>query len=66
MLVFRNGKWHMIDVLFSDPMLTMGHKAAAAAMIANGISIPIAEKRMYEEILGISREQHNSPENKEK
>lgn len=66
MLVFRRGTWHTIDIPFSDPMLTEGHKAAAAAMIANGLSVPMAEKRMYEIILGISREQHDGPKNKEK
>jgi hypothetical protein len=72
MLVFRRGTWHTVDLPFSDPMLTKGHLAAAAAVVANqmvkGVSVNIAEaeKIMYDGILGISREQHNGPQNKEK
>jgi len=66
MLVFRRGVWKTVDVPFSDPMLTLGHKAAAAAMIANGTSIEKAEQLLYEEVLGISREEHNTPQNEEK
>jgi hypothetical protein len=72
MLVFRRGTWHTVELPFSDPMLTKGHLAAAAAVVANqmvkGVSVNIAEaeKIMYDGILGISREQHNGPQNKEK
>jgi hypothetical protein len=72
MLVFRRGTWHTVDLPFSDPMLTKGHLAAAAAVVANqmvkGVSVNIAEaeKIMYDSMLGISREQHNGPQNKEK
>ena len=74
MLVFRRGTWHSIELPFSDPMLTKGHLAAAAAVVANhlvkGASVDAAvaasEKIMYDGILGISREQHNGPQNKEK
>ena len=66
MLVFRRGVWKTIDVPFSDPMLTPGHKAAAAAMIANGLSTEKAEQLLYEQILGISREEHDTPQNEEK
>lgn len=72
MLVFRRGTWHTVNLPFSDPMLTKGHLAAAAAVVANqmvkGVSVNIAEaeKIMYDGILGISREQHNGPQNKEK
>jgi hypothetical protein len=72
MLVFRRGTWHTVELPFSDPMLTKGHLAAAAAVVANQmvkgapVNIAAAEKIMYEQILGISREQHNSPQNKEK
>ena len=66
MLVFRRGVWHTIDVPLSDPMLTPAHKAAAAAMIANGLSVEKAEQFLYEQVLGISREEHNTPQNEEK
>jgi hypothetical protein len=72
MLVFRRGTWHTVELPFSDPMLTKGHLAAAVAVVANQmvkgapVNIAAAEKIMYEQILGISREQHNSPQNKEK
>jgi len=72
MLVFRRGTWHTVELPFSDPMLTKGHLAAAAAVVANqmvkGVSVNIAEaeKIMYTDILGISREQHHGPQNKEK
>ena len=66
MLVFRRGVWQTIDVPLSDPMLTPGHKAAAAAIIANGLSLEKAEQLLYEQLLGISREEHNTPENEEK
>ena len=66
MLVFRRGTWQQIEVPFSDPMLTEGHKAAAAALIANGLSVAQAEEKMYAGSLGISREQHNSPQNEKK
>jgi len=74
MLVFRKGTWHTVELSLSDPMLTQGHLATAAAVAVNHIvkgasleaAVAAAEKIMYNEILGISREQHNSPENKEK
>ena len=72
MLVFRRGTWYTVELPFSDPMLTKGHLAAAAAVVANqmvkGVSVNVAEaeKIMYDGILGISREQHHSPQNKEK
>lgn len=74
MLVFRKGTWHTVELPFSDPMLTRGHKAAAAAQAVNEIvrgtsvdvAVAAAEKVMYKEILGISREQHDAPENEEK
>lgn len=69
MLVFRRGKWYTIELPFSDPMLTKRHYAIAAAVTINHINkgasfdtaIAMAEKIMYDEILGISREQHHSP-----
>ena len=66
MLVFRRGTWQQIEVPFSDPMLTDAHKAVAAALIANGLSVAQAEEKMYEATLGISREQHNRPQNEKK
>jgi hypothetical protein len=72
MLVFRRGTWYRIELPFSDPMLTKGHLAAAAAVVANqlvkgaSVNVAEAEKIMYQGILGISREQHNGPQNKEK
>jgi len=59
MLVFRRGKWHTVELPFSDPMLTEAHKAGAAALITNklmkGASFDVAtaaaEKTMYSEIL---------------
>jgi len=74
MLVFRKGIWHTIELPFSDPMLTGGHKAAAAAVCVNErikgtsfeVAVATAEKAMYGSILGISREQHDAPENEEK
>ena len=58
MLVFRRGKWHEIELPFSDPMLTEAHKAGAAAELVNqlvkGASFDVAtaaaEKTMYAEI----------------
>jgi len=55
-------------------MLTKGHLAAAASVATNHLvkgasvdaAVAAAEKIMYEGILGISREQHNGPQNKEK
>jgi len=66
MLVFRRGVWKTIDVPLSDPMLTPGHMAAVAAMIANGLSTEKAEQFLYEQVLGISREEHDTPQNEEK
>ncbi len=81
MLVFRRGKWHEIELPYSDPMLTEAHKAAAAAELVNrlvkGASFDVAaaaaEKAMYSGLLGcndrplrIPREQHNAPQNEEK
>lgn len=74
MLVFRRGKWHTIELPFVDPMLSKGHLAGAAATAANwlvkgasiDVAIAAAEKAMYAEILGISREEHNTPQNEEK
>lgn len=74
MLVFRSGVWHDVLLPFSDPMLTKSHLASAASTTVNQImkgasfevAVATAEKIMYEEILGISREQHNCPKNKEK
>jgi hypothetical protein len=77
MLVFRRGKWHEVELPFSDPMLTEAHKAAAAALTVNGlvkgasfdVATAAAEKAMYGEILGglrIPREEHNAPQNEEK
>lgn len=61
MLVFRRGKWHEIELPFSDPMLTEAHKAAAAALAVNeivkGASFDVAtaaaEKAMYEGIMTV-------------
>jgi hypothetical protein len=69
MLVFRRGKWHEIDLPFSDPMLTEAHLAGAAAAAANllvkgasfEVAVAAAEKTMYQDILGISREEHDTP-----
>lgn len=79
MLVFRRGKWHEIELPFSDPMLTEAHKAGAAALTVNelvkgasfGVATAAAEKAMYSEILQsnelrIPREEHNTPQNEEK
>jgi len=73
MLVFRRGKWHKIELPFSDPMLTEAHKRAAAAVAINwqfrgasvDTAVAMAEKTVYSQILGISREQHNTPQNEE-
>ena len=72
MLIFRRGKWHTIELPFSDPMLTEGHRMVAAAVAANhlvkgasvDVAVAAAEKAMYQEILGISREEHHTPQNK--
>ena len=80
MLVFRRGKWHEIDLPFSDPMLTEAHLAGAASAAANllvkgasfEVAVAAAEKTMYAGILGIgtrlgiSREEHDTPQNEEK
>ena len=77
MLVFRKGTWYSVELPFSDPMLTGGHKAAAAAVCVNErikgtsfeVAVATAEKAMYGEILGglrIPREEHNAPQNEEK
>ena len=74
MLIFRKSSWHAVQLPFSDPMLTDGHLAAAAAMVVNkqvrGASfetaVAEAEKTMYEMVLRIPREQHNGPQNEEK
>jgi hypothetical protein len=74
MLVFRRGKWHTIELPFSDPMLTEGHLAAAAAIATNHIvkgasfdvAVAAAEKTMYTDILRIPREEHDAPQNEEK
>jgi hypothetical protein len=60
MLIFRRGKWHAIQILLSDPMLTEGHKWTAAALVANGLvkgasvetATAAAEKTLYEKIYG--------------
>jgi hypothetical protein len=74
MLVFRRGKWHTIELPFSDPMLTEAHLAAAASVAANHIvkgasfeaATAAAEKTMYAHILRIPREEHDAPQNEEK
>jgi len=61
MLVFRRGKWHEIQISFSDPMLTEGHKRTAAALVANDLvkgasfeaATAAAEKTMYEKIYAV-------------
>jgi hypothetical protein len=62
MLVFRKGRWHTVDIPFSDPMLTDGHRRAAAALTVNGMlkgasveaAVAAAEKTMYQTILTTS------------
>jgi hypothetical protein len=74
MLVFRRGKWHTVEMPFSDPMLTKGHLAAAASQAVNhmlkgasfDVAVAAAEKTMYADILGIPREEHDTPKNEEK
>ena len=74
MLVFRRGKWHMIELPFSDPMLTGAHLAAAASVAVNHIvkgasfeaATAAAETTMYSDILRIPREEHDAPQNEEK
>jgi hypothetical protein len=81
MLVFRRGKWHEIELPFSDPMLTETHRAAAAAEVVNrlvkgasfSVAVAAAEKAMYHAILRcndrrlrIPREEHDAPQNEEK
>lgn len=71
MLVFRKGRWHTVDLPFSDPMLTDGHRRAAAALTVNGMlrgtpveaAVAAAEKSMYQTILRVSREEHRAPKN---
>ena len=72
--MFRRGRWYEIALPFSDPMLTEAHLALAASVavsqLVEGASVESAvaeaEKTMYSRILGISREEHNTPENEEK
>jgi len=62
MLVFRKGKWHSVELPFSDPMLTEGHKAAAAAVCVNemmkgtsfDVAVATAEKAMYDVVLNVN------------
>jgi hypothetical protein len=50
-----------IDVPFTDPMFTTGHRMAAAAIMAGG-SEAEAEKVLYGQLF--SREEHYTPKNK--
>lgn len=71
MLVFRKGRWITVEPFTLDPLFTetiqLRLAAAAATEIAKGLSVAAAtaaaEATMYEDLLGIPREQHDTPKN---
>jgi hypothetical protein len=69
MLAFRKGRWITVEPFMLDPLFTETIEkrlaAAAATEIAKGSTVDAArgaaEAAIYQDLLGVSREQHNTP-----